>query len=477
MDPSKGGSVRSKERITSTLDSYGKMPTARPLSPTPSSRASGKSETQGRTQSPNQNYAPIPKDSPKGQKKPIDRVESSYGPIPKETKKPSNLDSNYGPIRRETSPATPSSSSKETYGVMPTQNSTNVYTQLPDTILGGTASQKPNDSYGPIPMSTKKEESKPPVVDYIPLPTYHHDKRSSRQTYHEPRSSAPAKVFGYKPQASTLGKVRSETDVFAKKDERDYLVSIPREGQTKESDLPNLEGMLAKKGEIGIIKQWRGRYFLLRKDTLVYYKNKEKRDEEDLIGFINLADASAIRPTYPNSGAFQIVTKERVWNLKAEGQEEMTRWINAIKLHSAYVPPGQSGNALTRNDLPDKSGYMEKLSKGMQMGSATWEPRWVVIRQGMLYRYKHMNSGQPRKTPLYRCSIDAYRDPTSQNNSATFRITTDNEKELVFRAQTLDLMNEWITAITMHRTVIENILGYKGGPGKMGPVPQRRSSF
>jgi hypothetical protein len=38
-----------------------------------------------------------------------------------------------------------------------------------------------------------------------------------------------------------------------------------------------LEGILEKKGDVGVIKSFKKRYFVLRKDRLIYYESKDAK--------------------------------------------------------------------------------------------------------------------------------------------------------------------------------------------------------
>lgn len=60
-------------------------------------------------------------------------------------------------------------------------------------------------------------------------------------------------------------------------------------------NLPNLEGYLEKKGAVGMIKRWKRRYMRLVEDKLCYYRDKEHRDAEKLLGFIDLSTATAVK--------------------------------------------------------------------------------------------------------------------------------------------------------------------------------------
>ena len=45
-----------------------------------------------------------------------------------------------------------------------------------------------------------------------------------------------------------------------------------------------MEGYLEKKGDVGMIKNWKKRYFVLRKDRLIYYADFQAKETNTPIG-------------------------------------------------------------------------------------------------------------------------------------------------------------------------------------------------
>ena len=57
-----------------------------------------------------------------------------------------------------------------------------------------------------------------------------------------------------------------------------------------------VEGYLYKRGNAGLIKTWSKRYFFLKDDRIIYYKDEEHRGRNDMIGQIMLP-GSTVSPS------------------------------------------------------------------------------------------------------------------------------------------------------------------------------------
>jgi len=223
---------------------------------------------------------------------------------------------------------------------------------------------------------------------------------------------------------------------------------------------------LEKKGDIGLIKSWRKRYFVLREDKCVYYKDQSMRDAECVIGFIPLGDVQAVRPTGTVTGGFQIDTTDRIWYLRAESSLEMDKWISAIKAHSGFEEKHRSAFVM-RRDLPNITGNLDKMhARNLQQRARSltlshtekiWKARWVRLNEGILYVYKAQEDPKkPTKFPLYKCVVET-AEP-SDPECTCFKLITST-KNAIFRAESVESMIKWINAIQLHRLVIESIIG------------------
>lgn len=173
--------------------------------------------------------------------------------------------------------------------------------------------------------------------------------------------------------------------------------------------------MLEKKGDVGVIKSFKKRFWVLRKDRLIYYESKEAKEQENPIGYVPLNQAISFEKTVGDKkgGGFQITTRDpdRVWVLRAESEEEMEKWLNACIIHSRWTratgsalpnPEEKSKEAAgmralnPHKNLEKKEGFLDKLSGGvtakvmtLRTGTQQWRPRWFVLKEGILWKYSN----------------------------------------------------------------------------------------
>jgi hypothetical protein len=215
---------------------------------------------------------------------------------------------------------------------------------------------------------------------------------------------------------------------------------------------PNLEGYLDKKPEVGVIRAWRKRWFCLREDKLIYYKESEHNKKGNLLGFIPLREAVSIEPREQDSSStrFDIKTKERIWLLRAETIEIRDKWIEGCTKHANYQEDKASiptRTFLTDKDMTQRTGHLDVLFR------QTWKTRWFELRNGILYKYRMKDDGKPKKFPLVQCYLEEY-NPEEVVECVSFRLGTKN-KVFTLRAANADEMHDWLNAIICQKSVVE----------------------
>jgi len=102
---------------------------------------------------------------------------------------------------------------------------------------------------------------------------------------------------------------------------------------------PEYKGYLLKKGDKGITKSYRKRYFVLRSNKLIYYASPE---DKEALGTISLNKASGIHKSSQPSNkkdaqcAFQIDTGIRIYYLLAETEDSCKQWIDMLNNSKKY---------------------------------------------------------------------------------------------------------------------------------------------
>jgi hypothetical protein len=102
--------------------------------------------------------------------------------------------------------------------------------------------------------------------------------------------------------------------------------NVPSSGHA--SHFQELSGYLKKQGN-SIRKDWKRRWFLLKPDTLHYYKNK---DDPRPVGCIHLLSCAVKTATQiGGKHCFEIATPNRSYYAIAENAEEMSKWMQGIR--------------------------------------------------------------------------------------------------------------------------------------------------
>lgn len=107
---------------------------------------------------------------------------------------------------------------------------------------------------------------------------------------------------------------------------------------------PDKDGFLTKQG--GSIKTWKKRWFVLKGDTMYYFKTP--RDTEQT-GEIKLDSACSCQPEKAKGKKyyFSVTTPSRTFMMFAESEETMKQWVDKISqaIDKIANPPAESGPA------------------------------------------------------------------------------------------------------------------------------------
>lgn len=106
-------------------------------------------------------------------------------------------------------------------------------------------------------------------------------------------------------------------------------------------------GYLTKEGQVR--KSWKKRWFILKNDTLSYYKNETNNKKE--YGTISLKDITSVSPTNYKKRQFCLAlsTHKRTYYILSESNEEMQGWKEAIQQQVDKL----SGKFTTNNNAPE----------------------------------------------------------------------------------------------------------------------------
>jgi len=119
------------------------------------------------------------------------------------------------------------------------------------------------------------------------------------------------------------------------------------------------EGWLIKQG--GKIKTWKKRWFVLKGDTLYYFKTQKDAEQT---GEIKLLSTSSCNPEPGQSKKgkyrFSIGTPNRVYMIVDETEKGMQQWVDVISKTIDRISNGGSSNNTTAGTEPKKTEVPEK---------------------------------------------------------------------------------------------------------------------
>lgn len=98
-------------------------------------------------------------------------------------------------------------------------------------------------------------------------------------------------------------------------------------------------GQLQKLGAKGLVKSWKKRIFVAKKDSRFVEYYRHYPDEAGPQGTIDLGDVTQVRPCENNLSlkkekgewAFEVITPDRVYYLLAPDEKTMQYWITGIQ--------------------------------------------------------------------------------------------------------------------------------------------------
>jgi hypothetical protein len=96
---------------------------------------------------------------------------------------------------------------------------------------------------------------------------------------------------------------------------------------TKDMDPYKVCGYLNKKGDKGIVKSWKKRWFQINEDVIGYYEQEDGK----IKGTIVIKDILDVLPGQVKYGFNIVSSKKRVYELHAFTQSEKDIWCNALK--------------------------------------------------------------------------------------------------------------------------------------------------
>ncbi|XP_060066149.1 uncharacterized protein LOC132546453 [Ylistrum balloti] len=171
-------------------------------------------------------------------------------------------------------------------------------------------------------------------------------------------------------------------------------VSLVRDLQS-----PKVSGFMHKLSNSSFVRNWKKRFFVLRKDNCLYYY-KNDQDCSDPLGALPLLNYTVSKHTDTSKSHCFKAEKygAKTYYFYVDTREEMARWVCAMN-EAAMVSKKrkESWMDITSHNvgLPaleirraECTGYLRKSNKAMK----NWNKRYCVLKDACLYYYKSMNS-------------------------------------------------------------------------------------
>ena len=185
-----------------------------------------------------------------------------------------------------------------------------------------------------------------------------------------------------------------------------------------------LRGWLRKRGDKGLVKNWKLRYFQQRGDKIMYYRGDKPEDMRQAVGWIDLGKMMGVERVSTEPFAFDVHTAGRTYCLQTpkEGDEQMRDyWVDGLRRYRQYRQ-----DSIARMNQPASSSV---LSAGGSPRSSAWSGMSVLSDE---------ESEVPEPgTPLMR-EQEPEDSPMSAARAMSFRMSPERSssaRKLVFEEE------------------------------------------
>jgi len=214
------------------------------------------------------------------------------------------------------------------------------------------------------------------------------------------------------------------------------------------------QGYLFKKGDLGVLKTWKKRYFSIRLELLVYHEDdKTCQNNAAMIGFVPLHKISSITVDYDKPNVFKLIASDRIWYLRGETKEIAAAWIDSCNFAIARGDFLRDPEDISTHDLTVVEGEV-------RVGGLNWKLRYLVLRDGIFHLHKSANGALISKTVVYKASLREYTTVSAElpEPVTDFKIVSADGTELIVDAMTEDKAHHWMNNFIKHKTVITRIM-------------------
>jgi hypothetical protein len=177
-------------------------------------------------------------------------------------------------------------------------------------------------------MSDKKPETAPVITSVAPSVVESlKDDVDEEEEEEEPSVQVEKKQETKKQDVNETPKVEYKNETTVDSENTTTPSTSEKTTLTKDMDPYKVCGYLNKKGDKGIVKSWKKRWFQINEDVIGYYEQEDGK----IKGTIVIKDILDVLPGQVKYGFNIVSSKKRVYELHAFTQSEKDIWCNALK--------------------------------------------------------------------------------------------------------------------------------------------------
>jgi hypothetical protein len=176
------------------------------------------------------------------------------------------------------------------------------------------------------------------------------------------------------------------------------------------------EGWLKKRGDKGIVKGWKNRFFVLEADPdkLYYYRS---RGDPKPLGFIELSKVFSLHKTNDGAFGFAVCVPGRIYYLQAFSEGERAKWLEYFVEQTKLTVGDENTKPSTKKpkdpNAPDESSSSEESKEGEEKSSKKKDKKKDKELQSSTSNNNLASNPQPQSDTTVASTNDNSNKPDS----------------------------------------------------------------
>eukprot|EP01119_Soliformovum_irregulare_P022674 TRINITY_DN780_c1_g1_i5.p1 TRINITY_DN780_c1_g1~~TRINITY_DN780_c1_g1_i5.p1 ORF type:complete len:784 (+),score=293.16 TRINITY_DN780_c1_g1_i5:153-2354(+) len=222
----------------------------------------------------------------------------------------------------------------------------------------------------------------------------------------------------------------------------------------EEGKLSHMDGFLNKLSHGKLRDRWKGRWFKLVGEQLLYYKDEQPKytigRENPPKGIIHLREIVDLGRWQPKKNIIQISTLDRIYYLEAESEVDMFDWILALTQMQKQM--AQQDNTVQWS--PTRRAYLRKEGPIDVKSTFGFKKRYLSLQSGTLIIRKGKEAKIKTKMSLYGATLEEYQP---EKRTLAFLLTSPS-KSIILRFSNEEEMHQWANTIQMQKVILEETI-------------------